>query len=212
MTYPPRPSATSAVDSGGGSNLSRWVASLLACIALVCATLGVALAQPPDTGLAPPADVARFAGRPVVRIEVVLDDDTWPDVRLPVVSSVKAAEPFSAAVARRALAEVMGTGNFARGRIAVVGDGAGVRLVVHVVARKIVDTLNIDTHGGAVDKDEIAREAELAEGGEILGVTMTAQRAKIAALFVRHGYPRPEVAISTRATEDRQRVIVLVDV
>ncbi len=192
--------------------MSRSLASLLAFFALFGATLGVALAQPPDTGLAPPADVARFDGRPVVRVEVLLDDDTWPDVRGPVVSSVKAAEPFSASVARRALAEVMATGNFARGRVAVLDDGAGVRLAVHVVARKIIETLTVDTHGAGVDKDEISREAELAEGGEILGVTLAEQRAKIAAIFVKHGYTRPEVSITTRATEDRQRVQVLVDV
>ncbi len=192
--------------------MSRFVRRLALGFALICATFGVALAQPPDTGLSAPADVARFAGRPVIGVEVRLDDDTWPDVRSPVLSSVKAAEPFAPSVARRALAEVMASGNFARGRVAVVADGAGVRLVVHVVARKIVDTLGIDTHGGAVDKDEIARVADLAEGGEILGVNMPDQRAKIAALFVRHGYPRPEVTISTRLTEDRQRVIVLVDV
>jgi outer membrane protein insertion porin family len=196
----------------GVSRLAGPFGWLTLLIALVCATFGVALAQPPDTGLSPPADVARFAGRPVVGVEVLLDDATWPDVRAPVLSSVKAAEPFSAAVARRALAEVMASGSFARGRVAVMGDGAGVRIVVHVVARKIVETLSIDTHGAGVEKDEIAREADLAEGGEILGATMPEQRAKIAALFVRHGYPRPEVTITTRATEDRQRVIVLIDV
>ena len=193
--------------------MSRCLASLVLAFALVCATFGAARAQPPDTGLAAAADVSRFAGRPIVKVEAVLDDDTWPDIRIPVLSQVKAAEPFSASVARRALAEVMSAGTFARGRVAVEGDGAGVRLVVHVVPRKIIESLSIDTHGGGgVDKDEISREADLAEGGELLGVNIPQQRAKLVALFVRHGYPRPEVQITTRTTDDRQRVLVLVDV
>ncbi len=192
------------------SRFRAWSALVLAfVVALV--TARVARAQPPSDAPAA-ADLAPFTGRPIVRTEVLLDDDTWPDVRAPVVESVKPAEPFSASVGRRALAEVMASGNFARGRVAVVAEGSGVRLVVHVVARKLIEGLTFDTHGAGVDKDEISREADLAEGGEILGAALPAQRAKIAALFVRHGYPRPEVTITTRPTEDRQRVLVVVDV
>jgi len=197
-------------------NRSRTASALFArlslAIALLIVTLGSARAQPPETASPTSPDTARFIGKTVSRVDVIVDDDTWSDVTPPEVTTVKAGEIFTPAVARRALSEVLATGKFAQGRVAIAVEGTGVRIVVHVVARKIIEVLTIDTHGAAVERDEITRESDLIEGGEIIGVDLPEQKEKVVDLLVRHGYPRAEVSITTRATDDRQRVLVFVDV
>ncbi len=167
-------------------------------------------AGPPT--LKPAADVSRFLGLPITRIDVVLDDDTWSDVRVPAVKSVRAGEGFEPFLARRALDEVLATGRFAQGRVSVVADGTGVRLVVHGVPRKLVETLHIDMHGARIPVDELRRGADLSEGGELVATQIPEMKKAMTTVFARHGYLSPTVALTTRATDVPERVIVLIDI
>jgi outer membrane protein assembly factor BamA len=153
------------------------------------------------------------AGTKISRVEVHLDaEDVWDDVLVPEVHTVHPGENLSPATARRALNEVLETGRFARGRVAAVMDGAGARLIVRVSPRKLIQSLRVDLHGAAIDQDDVVREADLTEGGEIVGSEVEEKRRRIEDLFARRGFPSANVKLSTRLTDNRLQVIVVIDV
>jgi outer membrane protein insertion porin family len=160
----------------------------------------------------PPPDRSPFGGRVVSHVEVLLDDDTWSNVAVPQARSVHAGDVFSSGLARRALSEVLESGLFARGRVSAIVDGAGVRVVVHVVPRKRIESLRLELHGARVEKDELLRVADLVEGGELVGRDLPAQKKKIENFLAQHGYPAPAVTITIRDTDAVTSVLVLVDV
>ncbi len=83
------------------------------------------------------ADLTRFFGKPITKIDVSLDDDTWTIPDLPKVTSVRPGQMMSGGSARRAMEDVLDSGRFARARVVSISDGTGVRLVVHVAQRAI---------------------------------------------------------------------------
>jgi outer membrane protein insertion porin family len=174
------------------------------------ASAGPALGNPLTVQPAP--DLSPFVGRLVSRVDVELDDDTWKNVAVPQVRSVHAGDVFSSGLARRAFSEVLESGLFARGRISAIVDGAGVRLVVHVVPRKLIESLHLDLHGAHVERDELLRAADLAEGGELIGRDMPEQRKRIETFLAHHGYPFADVTITMRDTDLVTHVLVIVDV
>ena len=160
----------------------------------------------------PAPDLSGLAGQPIVRVSVVLEGNVWDDVQVPQVTSVKPGEPFTPAAGRRALDELLGTGQFARGRTSVTPEGSGVVLLVRVVPRKLVDKLKIDVHGAKIDADELLRNADLADGGELVGADIDGQTARIERDMGMRGFPAARVTIRSRATDDPRRALVLVDV
>jgi len=169
-----------------------------------------ALATTPP--LLPAPDLRAFSGRPITRVEVLLDDDTWTDVALPQVRTVRTGQTFVPALARQILDEVLSSGRFARGRVSVIEDGGGVRLLAHVVPRKLIETMRVDLHGAPIEQDELLHEADLATGGELVGKDIADQENRVEALLARRGYPSAEVKITTRPTDAPERVLVLIDV
>lgn len=162
--------------------------------------------------IGPPPDLSAVAGRPLTRITVVLDGNVWNDVAVPAVTSVKPGEPLGAATARRALDELLATGRFARGEVSAAPDGAGASLTVRVVPRKLVGKLQVDLHGAPLDRAEMLREADLAEGGELVGADVDEVTARIQHYLAVHGYPAAHATLGTRVTDDPSRTLVVVDV
>jgi len=156
-------------------------------------------------------DLSAFEGKPISGVQVVLDDDTWDDIPLRKVGSVKDGEPFSPAVARRALEEVLSVGLFGRGRVSVLADGARVKLVVHVVPRKLVQSMHLDMHGARVDREEVLHAAGLSVGGEIIGRDLPDAKTRVLAVLRQHGYPSATIDFTLRETDDPAEVVVLVD-
>jgi outer membrane protein insertion porin family len=167
---------------------------------------------PASPKLEPAEDVTAFVGRPITRIDVSLDDDTWVIPSLPKVTSVRPGQTMSGAAARRAMEEVLDSGRFARARVVAHADGAGVRMVVHVAQRRIIETLRLDLHQAPIERDELLREADLAERGEVLGIDLPNYRARMERYLARRGFPTATVTIQTRETDDPARVLVLIDV
>ncbi len=163
-----------------------------------------------STGPAP--DLRAFLGKPVTRVEAVLDDDAWTDIAAPRLSSVQVGEPFSSAMARRALAEGTKSGLFGRGRVSVLADGAGVKVVVHLVPRKVVKTLHLDLHGARVEREEVLGAAGLTVGGELIARDMPDAKARAEAMLHAHGYPEAAVGFTLREMDDPSGVAVMVDV
>jgi outer membrane protein assembly factor BamA len=168
---------------------------------------------PPQTPkLEPPPDLSSLAGKPVTRVAVVLEGNIWDDVQVPVVAAVRSGELLTAAVARRALDEVLSTGHFARGRVSASPENGGALLVVRVVPRKLIKRLQLDLHGARVDYDELLREGGLTEGGEIVGDEADAAASRIARDMMVHGYPAAHATLRTLATDDPERTLLSVDV
>jgi outer membrane protein assembly factor BamA len=159
-----------------------------------------------------PADLSGMEGKPIVRVGVVLEGNAWSDVDLPTIHDVKAGESLTAEAARRALAEVLGTGRFARARATAMLEGLGVALILHLMPRKLIGRLELDLHGAAVDRDELLRESNFTEGGEIVGEEINDASARIGRYLELHGYPSSSVEIRTRTTDDPSRTLVIIDV
>ncbi len=163
----------------------------------------------PSASTAP--DLRSFLGRPISRVEAVLDDNAWTDIPAPKLTSVRAGEPFAPSVARRALAEGLGSGLFGRGRVSVLADGAGVRILVHLVPRKVIKTLQVDLHGARVDREAILGAAGLSVGGELIARDLPEAKTRAEAVFRQHGYPQAILTFTLREMDDPSGVVVLVD-
>ncbi|HSO38745.1 MAG TPA: POTRA domain-containing protein, partial [Labilithrix sp.] len=219
---------------------SRWFAQLVLALVFVLGVVPSAGAQPtpapprlravpdeevsvlkppppsvstvPAPDIAAPPDLTPFLGRPISAVDVVLDDDRWPDEHPPLVTEMHAGDRLTPALVRRAIAEALQSGHFADAQVELVNEGPAVRATIHVMPRKVIESVRLDTHGAPLDGDELLRDAELAVDGEIVGRDVIRHKAKIEALLQRRGFPSPTVIIGTRPTDDPLRVVLLVDV
>lgn len=166
----------------------------------------------PAPDLAAPPDLTPFAGLVVVAVDVVLDDDRWPEVHAPAIAQMRPGDRITPALVRRAIAEALTSGFFAEAHVDIVKEGLGVRATLHVMPRKVIDSIKLELHGAPVDGVELLRESELANEGEIVAGEIPRHRARIEATLQRRGFPAPTVTITTRPTDDPLRDVVLVDV
>ncbi len=170
------------------------------------------LSAPQASVPAPPPDLSAFEGKPVHAAEVVQDEDPWDDIKPPILRSIHLGDPFRADMARAALLEATRTGLYGTAKVNMIPEGDGVRIRVHAVPRRVIDALRVDTHGAPLDREEILREAQLEEGGEILGSDVGTRKRRIEVMFAHHGYPQAQVDFSTRQTDSPTRISLLVDV
>ncbi len=167
---------------------------------------------PASPKLEPQRDVSAFIGRPITAIDIELDDDTWTLPERPKIISVRPGQTMNGGAVRRAMEELLDTGRFARARVSARADGAGVRMVIHVAQRRLIQTLRLDLHDAPIERDELLRDADLSERGEVLGVELPVYRARMERYLARRGFPTATVTIESRDTDDSTRVVVLVDV
>ena len=100
--------------------------------------------------------------------------------------------------------ELLASGRFARGRVSAQPEGNGVLLVVRVVPAQAGRRARLDLHGARVDHDELLRDADLAEGGEIVGADIDAITAmRIERTWRVHGYPSAHAHASRPARHRR---------
>ena len=185
--------------------------------AVAQAVTPIALPQPATPAAQAPApqaplELGGLLGKPITRVAVVFDGNVWDDLEVPAVKTVKPGDPLTPAVARRALAELLASGGFARGRVSAVADGGGALVVVRVVPRKLVTRVRLDMHGARLDRDELLTAASLSEGGELVSADLDDDAARIGSYCALHGYPSAHATVQTRVTDDPRRAVVLVDV
>jgi outer membrane protein assembly factor BamA len=203
--------AAVAALAGGAPAVARAQAAAADTVTLLPPT-------PPREGtptaptLAPGQDLGELAGRAITRVTVVLEDNVWDDVHAPALSSLKPGDTLTPSAARRAMAELLDSGRFARARVSAQADGAGASVLLQAVPRKLVARILYDARGVDVDREEALAEAEIVEGGEIVSDGMPATGQRVERYFAAHGYPASKVKISTRDTDDPTRALLVVDV
>lgn len=209
-------------------NLARLVVLFVMALALTANAQSAApnlddvsiLTPPPVPPVPNPAPVlhamapelARYVGQTITDVDVVIDDELWPDVRPPIVASMRPGDRFTLALVRRAMDEALATGSFADASVDVVPAPNGVHATLHVMPRKVIDSIRVDLHGAPIDDAELLRDAELAAENELSARDVPMIRARIDALLQRRGFPAPQVNVVTRATDDPLRVVVMIDV
>jgi outer membrane protein insertion porin family len=167
----------------------------------------------PAPVLKPASELTPFINQPVLRVDVVVEaSDRWPDVKVPTIGSLKPGDFVTQRVIRDAIEEVLAGGSFADARAELKQEGAGVNVTIRVVPRKVIDSINIDLHGAPLDADEILRDLDLSTDGELVATEMPALTTRLEAILQRRGFPAPQVAITTRATNDPNRVRLEVSV
>ncbi|MEO9142900.1 MAG: POTRA domain-containing protein [Polyangiaceae bacterium] len=158
-------------------------------------------------------DLHDLDGKKITSVEVVSSGEAFDAEAFPVIKSVKAGDPVTPEGARAALDEVLATGRFARARAFAIDEGGGsVVLQIKVTARKTIQTLRVDLGGATVDREELLREADFAEGGELVGAELGDKQEKLENFLARHGWPDATVSLTTRLTDDPLKVFLLVEV
>jgi outer membrane protein insertion porin family len=187
----------------------------------------VTVLAPPPMPPSPPAvaevqkaspDLTRFLGQTIATVDVVVEDNqspqraTWGDVHPPIISMLRAGDKLTSFSVRRAMEEAMASGHSADAWVTVVQEPSGVHVTVHVMPRKIIDSIRVDLHGTPLDDGELLRDAELATENELVARDISALQARLDALLQRRGFPAPQVNISTRPTDDPLRVVLMLDI
>ena len=166
----------------------------------------------PAADIAAPPDLTPFLGQPVAAVDVVVDDMRWTEERPPPILEMRPGDKVTTAIVRRAINEALTSGHFADAHVDLTSEGGKVRATVHVMPRKVIDSIRLETHGAPVEGDELLRDAELSIDGELVARDIPKHIARIEALLQRRGFPSPMVSLSTRPTGDPLRVVLLLDI
>jgi outer membrane protein assembly factor BamA len=166
----------------------------------------------PTLALPPPPDLSSLAGRPIVAVQIVVEEKRWGEESIATPSSLARGAPLTPSAARRAMTEILASGRFARASIAAEAEGDGVRVTVRLVPRRLVAEVRVDFHGAPIDPDEALREMDLEDGSEIVADELKGAELRIQHDLAVHGYPSATAHVTTRATDDPARVLVFVDV
>ncbi len=149
-----------------------------------------------------------LAGRPLVAIDVVTRGGRWA---APItLRNTRVGELFSEPLARRAARELVDSGRFAEVDVAVAAEGAGVRLTLSVLPRRVVAALRVT--GGSLDESEMLTDARLAVGGELTAPELPKLAERIRAFYVRRGYLKAKASVEAVDTDEPMAVLVRVEV
>ncbi len=143
-------------------------------------------------------------------------ESVWlvPDVGAPVplhLQGVQPGEQVSAAQVRRAMRELLDSGNHAgvRGEVEPQPDGR-MRLLLFAAWRKVVT--QIDVHGGDLDTAQVVDALGLRVNQELTREGLDEAAARVRLLYVERGFPHVTVSGAFNDTSDPLRSIVTVTV
>jgi outer membrane protein assembly factor BamA len=149
-----------------------------------------------------PSALEALAGKPVRGVSVETVGRLWQE--RPTLRSIANGEPLSGAVARRALRELLDTGDFAHATADARPYEDGVILRIVAVPRRIVSTVEVE--GGVLELPATLAAARIAEGGELTEALLGQIPALVRRHYRRLGYDRASVQVELRDTDDPRRV------
>lgn len=183
---------------------------LAQAMALVLWLFGVASSalgqtRVPELHKAP--DLSNFSGRPLKRVEVVVQGKRWrgtpPSVRAEV------GQVLSPELVRRSLDELLESGRFADARADVEADGDGVRLRIFVTPRRVIADVRVT--GGVLADDLLLRAVGVQVGRELTGVELERIEARLREEHAKHGFPSARATLLAIDTDDPLRVALRID-
>ncbi len=156
----------------------------------------------------PPQQLMDLEGKPVRAISVESSGTRWPAKAT--IRSVTLGERLSTQLCRRALRELLDTGDYAQAYADArpFQDGVVLRLVV--VPRRRIATIHVE--GGSLSRERTLEAAGLEEEGEITEPLMGEASQGVRDLYGRYGYDDAQVRIATSDTDDPRRVLVTLDI
>ncbi|MEM1414395.1 MAG: BamA/TamA family outer membrane protein [Myxococcota bacterium] len=169
---------------------SPWVALVL------CALAGPARAHVPEA----------LRGRAVSAVEL-----RGRDARALVPEDVPIAvgDRLNRALLRRAVQALLATGRYADVQLALVPDGAGVRVIARLVPRILL--IRVDVVGpDALDEADVRRELGLGAESEVDREALATKAALLRALYAERGYERARIDLLLRDTDDPSRKVLRV--
>lgn len=146
------------------------------------------------------------SGLPLSAVEVVSADADWPPPSAPI--DLRLGEPVSETAVRRALHDLTATGQVADVRAEELREGTGVRLRFVVTPSRVVADVRTS---GSLDASDALRAS-----GVVRGRSTTKRALREAERIAkdrarRAGYPAAKVRVTTRATDDARRVVVVAE-
>ena len=153
-------------------------------------------------------DLSPFLGQPLTRVQVLTEGGRWAST--PSIEHARVGQLLTADLVRRALEELGDTGRYADLRASVSAEVGGVRLMIHVVPRRLI--ANIRVSAPAIDQDDVLRAAVARQGAELTAAELTAMQARVLALYVRRGYDRARVVVEAVDTDDPTSIVLAIEV
>jgi len=185
-------------------------------VAFASALVGPARAEESSTAapiVTPAPDVRAFVGKTVSAVSITETQSGWDDTKKPEIKALRPGDVLTMDKVRAATAELLAEGHFADASVTATEDGrAAVKIRFVVTPRRIIESLRVDLHDSALDRDEIVREADISDGGELVASSVPEIKKRVEAVVKKRGFPQPKIALTTRATDDPSKVITLLDV
>lgn len=195
--------------------LLRALALLVGLVALLAPRGARAEGEPKEQVLAEggtpelsPNLSAALVGLTVTSIRVTVTSERFPDA--PKLTGVRVGAPLASDAGRVLLREALGSGAFASGTVTAEPDGSGVRLVVRLVPRRIVEKVKLT--GEILDRRATLDAAGLAEGEEVTGAALDRVQGRIREEYARRGYPDASVKLDLSATDRPNHVVLFIEV
>lgn len=160
-----------------------------------------------------PTDVRPFVGKTVSAVDVAITQAGWEEPKKPEIHALRPGDVLTMDKVRGAMGELLAQGQYADAAVMAEEDGrAAVKIRFMVTPRRIIESLRVELHDSPLDRDEIVREADLTDGGELVASNVPEIRRRVEAIVKKRGFPQPKVVVTTRPTDDPSKVIALLDV
>ena len=164
-------------------------------------------AEPVSSGipeLTPAPELSRLANRRLTRLDLSHKGKLWESAFQ--FKRVRLGEVYTSGLARRAMRELLDSGKFADVSARAEPDGAGVRLVLTVLPRRLIATLKLS--GNPADDEETLRASQLRVGGEVTEPGLREAAARIRRFHALRGYPSARVSSEVTDTDRPMHVVV----
>ncbi|HTQ06650.1 MAG TPA: POTRA domain-containing protein [Polyangiaceae bacterium] len=156
----------------------------------------------------PPALGQELDGRPIARVEVVVEGGRFGQAAP--VTQARAGQAFSTEIARRAMQELLDTGRFADVEVEAEPVASGVVLRLRALPRRVV--ARIELSGSPIASDELLRGDVVRVGDDLTSPDLPRIAARVQAELARRGFPDAKVSAHALDTDDPLDVVLVLEV
>lgn len=147
-----------------------------------------------------------WEGKVLRRVEIESTDPLWDIARPPL--PLRAGDPFSSGLARRAAHRLLDTGFAAEITIRVTQEGEGIALLFAVLPQRLVRSVRVQS---PIAVEDVLRSAGVDNGRTITPSMLRTAQQKLSARASSRGYPDAQIRVDLRSTDNPLAIIVLVE-